>query len=178
MILIKNIFKNEEEIKIEDVFSRFHNLQLIISELRASASKILEDRRNHRLCLKFGAKSMESIHFAEDLLEHLIAGAVLQSETPPPPPPEEVPSQERVESPDDKSVLGIPADNSTAYLDPVDAAVRSIMGPEGSFDLHMSPTKSLSHILNPLMSPPQTAPRPPSPVKVNVTIQHVLFLCY
>ncbi len=143
------------------------------SELRASASKTLEDRRNHRLCLKFGAKNIESIHLVEDLLEHLVAGAVLQSEAPPPPPSEEVPSQERVESPDDKSVLGIPADNSTAYLDPVDAAVRSIMGPEGSFDLHMSPTKSLAHILNPLMSPPQTAPRPPSPVKVNLMMHHV-----
>ena len=150
------------------------SLLWIISELRASASKSLEDRRNHRLCLKFGATNIESIHLAEDLLERLVAGAVLQSETPPPPPPEEVPCQERVESPEDKSVLGIPTDNSSAYLDPVDAAVRSIMGPEGSFDLHMSPTKSLSHILNPLMSPPQTAPRLPSPVKVIMTLQPIL----
>ena len=71
-------------------------------------------------------------------------------------------------------MLGIPTDNSSAYLDPVDAAVRSIMGPEGSFDLHMSPTKSLSHILNPLMSPPQTAPRLLSPVKVIMTMQPIL----
>jgi len=45
------------------------------------------------------------------------------------------------------------------------------MGPEGSFDLHMSPTKSLSNIIPPFMSPPPTTtapPRPPSPPKVNL----------
>jgi len=42
-----------------------------------------------------------------------------------------------------------PSPDASRFLDPVDAAVRSIMGPEGSFSLDLSPTKDLSSLLHP-----------------------------
>ena len=45
---------------------------IFFSELRVIATKSLEDRRNQRLCLKFGAKNIETIHLAEALLDDLI----------------------------------------------------------------------------------------------------------
>jgi hypothetical protein len=90
--------------------------------LRATASKSLEDRRNQRTLLKFGAKSIDTVHLVEALLEDLIGRSVAESESPPV--EDEDSNLVRAESPDEKSAFATTLPDSSAYLDPVDAAVR------------------------------------------------------
>ena len=97
---------------------------LYISELRSDASKILESRRNQRILVKFGAKSLGTINLVDAILNDLISKAVVSVEASREPQEEaEDGSKSRSESPADNTVS--PIDDS-AFLDPVDAAVRQV----------------------------------------------------
>ena len=87
--------------------------------MRAAATKSLEDRRNQRTLIKFGAKSLDAVHLVEALLQDLIERSVVASESPQV--EDEDSNPVRAESPED---LAATLPDSSTYLDPVDAAVR------------------------------------------------------
>jgi len=157
-------------------------------ELSVNASRLLEDKRGRRAAIKYGASSVESVLIAQSFVEDLLVAVVKRNE------PEEdeegemqSETEEKTDSKEEDANSSIDdneqqketeqgtqmedeeEDKQDEY-DPVDAAVRSIMGPEGSFDIRKSPVKSpfrppLSSIHGPLQtrvvraSPP--VPLPP-----------------
>ncbi len=133
-------------------------------ELKVNAAKSLEEKRNKRLVQKFGASSMESILTARSVIEALIATAI--------PEPEAEPESEQEEGSADTSLEEQQApktnedtedgeENAEEEYDPIDAAVRSIMGPEGSFDIRKSPTKSPGRHGGAMLSPVHSNRTPP-----------------
>ncbi len=153
-------------------------------ELRSAAGQILEERRNKRLMEKIGASSMDSIAVAEDAIDALINLVIPMPDPEPEPEPEEQPMDQneakKDEAPEDETsvnkeetetddvaaavaaALG-EADDSQE-LDPLNAAIASITGPQGIIDIKKSPVKPASNILSPARPPAPVAIPPPPPL--------------
>lgn len=122
-------------------------------ELESSATKGLQDKRQKRLLAKFDATSVESIDICQLLLKEFI-----EEIFPKPIEAKEEEDGDEKENKEDKENMDISAQISNSgsatenskdpdpprdkEFDAIDAAVRSIIGPEGSFDITKSPIKS------------------------------------
>ncbi|TRY61774.1 hypothetical protein TCAL_12268 [Tigriopus californicus] len=137
-------------------------------DLESSASKGLQDKRQKRILTKFDATSMESIDICQLLLKELVEDIF-----PKPIEPNEGDEDGRNESENKEDKENMDTSDQTSSpgggnenskdpnpprdkeFDAIDAAVRSIIGPEGSFDITKSPIKS---------PPPMIPASDPSPV--------------
>ncbi len=139
-------------------------------ELANNAAKSIEEKRNKRLVVKLGAArhGMESIWAARSVIQDLIEAVIPEPEPETEPEPEQEPEEdeameEEESAKDDQKSKGSGGEGEEEDLqeeetyDPIDAAVRSIMGPEGSFDVRKSPTKS-----------PARGPGAPGGININV----------
>ena len=125
-------------------------------ELAINASKLLQEKRNKRDLVKYGAKSIENVKFCEEIIDSLLMKVI-------PDEPEvmnekedsekentEIEANKENEEDVSLSTTSPPKDKkedsesekSPEEYDPIDAAVRSIMGPEGTIRMNRSPTKT------------------------------------
>lgn len=124
-------------------------------ELAVNASKMLQEKRNKRELIKYGAKSIENVKFCEEIISDILMKVI----------PDENESNEKEDSEKENTEIEANKENeeevslgatspskdkkedsesekSPEEYDPIDAAVRSIMGPEGTIRMNRSPTKT------------------------------------
>lgn len=137
-------------------------------EIAANASKALLEKRNKREIAKFGAKSLENIQLCRALVEDLLKSVIVDEAKPEADEkkPEEVEDtckiEENKENQDERPLTPPPQleeslkeSETIEEYDPIDAAVRSIMGPEGTIRSNRSPSKTpLSPSRNDFLRPP------------------------
>ncbi len=137
-------------------------------EMRVNATKSLEEKRTRRELIKFKATAIESVRISQGILDDLIKLVVPEKPEEEEKVPEESPeSMEKAgdDEQEESRVTGQNKDDEQSKeeeeleeeYDPVDAAVRSIMGPEGAFITRTSPTKTPT-------APPMQPPPPPPPL--------------
>jgi hypothetical protein len=129
-------------------------------ELRVVAAAQLESRRNQKLLERMGATSLDHINLCRDIIMESIVGAIIPHD-----------NDEGTPDPEDLSVEAkLLEDEDLEEYNPIDAAVASIMGPDGNFDVRKSPVKPVipptfarpSPIAMPsLLSIPKTSVIPP-----------------
>ncbi len=114
--------------------------------MRANAVKQLDEKRVRRTVAKFGASSIESVLLARSVVGQLLEAAAARVVENSHVQPQVEEKQPAVDVPDVEPPPPPPTASQPEEYDPVAAAVQSIMGPAGAFDVEMSaPPPAVEH---------------------------------